>query len=407
MPSNQSAIVVVIDRLGAGFLGPYGNTWIDTPNFNRLAAESVLFDWTITDSASLEQVFQSYLQGHHAARESLLPAAESLPAWLAEKGVTTTLVSDSKMICDSELANQFASVAFLSESNRSLASSIDQTQLARTFAEAIDQIHAIDSPSLLWIQASGMQDVWDAPYELRSQFADEEDPQTPDFFDPPSLRLDDNHDPDEVLGLTHAYAGQVVVCDLCLGTLLDVLSESRVAEDTLLIVTSPRGFPLGEHGRVGETDAALYGELVHVPCFVRLPKSELASQRSQALVHPTDLFATLCEWFDIVSPRHTEFSSSLLEVARGNTLPLRDRVCSISKTEQAMRTPAWFFRRADERRELFVKPDDRWEANEISDRCAEVVYEMDQKIDEFIQAAQTDDAASLSPLSEMLISGLD
>ena len=30
-------------------------------------------------------------------------------------------------------------------------------------------------------------------------------------------------------------------------------------------VTSPRGFPLGEHRRIGECDQALYGELLHVP----------------------------------------------------------------------------------------------------------------------------------------------
>src|SRR5256885_274942 len=39
----KSIVVLVIDRLGAAWLGPCGNTWLDTPNFNRLATRAGLF----------------------------------------------------------------------------------------------------------------------------------------------------------------------------------------------------------------------------------------------------------------------------------------------------------------------------------------------------------------------------
>ena len=39
---KRRAVVLVIDRLGAGYLGPFGNTWIDTPCFNQLASQSLL-----------------------------------------------------------------------------------------------------------------------------------------------------------------------------------------------------------------------------------------------------------------------------------------------------------------------------------------------------------------------------
>ena len=54
----RSAIILVVDRLGAGHLGPYGNTWVETPALNRLAAESVLFELAITDSPQLEHASQ-------------------------------------------------------------------------------------------------------------------------------------------------------------------------------------------------------------------------------------------------------------------------------------------------------------------------------------------------------------
>ncbi len=38
----MNAICIIVDRLQAGYLGPYGNTWIDTPSFDRLASQSFL-----------------------------------------------------------------------------------------------------------------------------------------------------------------------------------------------------------------------------------------------------------------------------------------------------------------------------------------------------------------------------
>src|SRR5262249_56411820 len=126
-------------------------------------------------------------------------------------------------------------------------------------------------PFLLWIHTQGMNGPWDAPLEMRYQFADEDDPVPPDLVSPPQKTLAADYDPDELLGLAHAHAGQVALVDYCLGMLLEALEEHPLASETLLAVTSPRGYPLGEHLRVGPANEALYGELLHVPLFLRLP----------------------------------------------------------------------------------------------------------------------------------------
>src|SRR5688572_23505202 len=41
---QMHAVVVTFDHLSLNFLGCYGNTWIDTPHFDRLAAGCVVFD---------------------------------------------------------------------------------------------------------------------------------------------------------------------------------------------------------------------------------------------------------------------------------------------------------------------------------------------------------------------------
>ena len=56
----QHAIVLSLDRLSPSFLGPYGNTWLETPAFNQLADESLLAQQMLADSPDLELLFQSF-----------------------------------------------------------------------------------------------------------------------------------------------------------------------------------------------------------------------------------------------------------------------------------------------------------------------------------------------------------
>ena len=57
----EHVVVFVIDRLGASWLGPYGNTWLETPHFNRLAAESLVCETAIADSSDLAPVSYTHL----------------------------------------------------------------------------------------------------------------------------------------------------------------------------------------------------------------------------------------------------------------------------------------------------------------------------------------------------------
>jgi hypothetical protein len=57
--------------------------------------------------------------------------------------------------------------------------------------------------------------------------------------------------------------------------------------------------------------------------------------------------------------------------------------------------------------ELFAKPDDRLEANEVSSLCPEAVEQLLEAITDFENAAQTDDPSQLAPLSRLLAEGLD
>ncbi|MBR6480102.1 MAG: hypothetical protein IKT12_00235, partial [Thermoguttaceae bacterium] len=54
--AGPNIICFLTDRLHLGYLGAYGNGWIGTPAFDRLAGESVLFDRAFAATLSLPEL---------------------------------------------------------------------------------------------------------------------------------------------------------------------------------------------------------------------------------------------------------------------------------------------------------------------------------------------------------------
>ncbi|HZN32470.1 MAG TPA: sulfatase-like hydrolase/transferase [Pirellulaceae bacterium] len=396
---SRHVVVVVIDRLGAGWLGPYGNTWLETPHFNRLAASALLCETAIADSPELLAAYRSYWTGRHAFAPDG-PDAESLPKLASAEGHKTILVTDDGRIAAHPQSADFGEIRRVSaEPRAAAATSIDGTGLFQLTTAALEALAESAERSLVWIHSRGMDGPWDAPLELRNQFADEDDPEPPQLVQPPALVLPENYDPDALLGLTQAYAGQVALADECLGLLLEVLGERR-PDETLLIVTSPRGYPLGEHRRVGDADPALYAELLQVPLLVRFPATVGALVRAQTIVQPQSVYATIVG---------AKGSGDLASLVAGESLPGGEAAVSVAEGQRSIRTPAWFLRESqrerETERELYAKPDDRWEANEVASRCGETADLLAARMDEFQSAARAGSLAGLPPLTQVLADG--
>ena len=87
----MNAIVVTFDRLPVGFLSCCGNSWIATPNFDRLAARSAVFEQHFAEGISPNSASQSWWSGRSprlTARDGDTP---SLPSLLSEHGVTVVV----------------------------------------------------------------------------------------------------------------------------------------------------------------------------------------------------------------------------------------------------------------------------------------------------------------------------
>ncbi|MBX3413581.1 MAG: sulfatase-like hydrolase/transferase [Pirellulales bacterium] len=423
------ALVLVIDGLQPAYLGCYGNSWVGTPELDRLAAESFVLDQAYLDSTSWQSLYRSYWEGKHAwqQREGE-PNGVSLVDRLRAAGVTTALLTDDPAIADQSLAGDFDDILLVPAPRvDQAAESIEETQFARLIAAAADWLTRADESFLLWIHARGLSGPWDAPTALRYQYLDEVDEEEGADTPPPTeveflpRRLPDGFDPDALLGIRRAYAGQVAAIDTCVGALIDVLDEVGL-QDTLMQLVSLRGYPLGEHGRLGHVDDSLDEELVHLAWIVRQRERIEPAVRSQALVQPADVHFTLLEHFGIEVPSNAPWAASTLPLAREEAAPLRDRALLENESgERAIRTPAWYLKLVpaveDEdsastaknvRHALFRKPDDRCEVNEIANRCHDVALALERVAGASAQAADDPAApASWQPLDDVLVEGIE
>lgn len=407
MPS-KNLICLVVDRLHAGMLGAYGNRWIRTDHFDHLAGESFLFDQAFVECPRLDMLYRAYWLALHAAhRDDRAAAGQTFPRILAGAGWHTALVTDEPEITGLASAADFAEQLLLDAPDvHRAAADIAETQLAHVVTTVTQWLDAPREPFCLWVHARGMGADWDAPLALRSQYADDEDPTPPDFVAPPNRWLNEAYDPDELLGITHAYAGQMTLFDACLGALENHLQETHLATTTQLTLLGARGFPLGEHRRVGACDAPLYNETVQIPWLMRFPDGLGKMARSQALVAPSDLPGTLLDWLDLdrgLLPGGR--ATSLLPIIRGQQDSIRDRLVLVSDDQRAIRTPAWLLRQpTGGPGELYAKPSDRWEVNEIGKLCGDVVAGLEQALAELAEDSQT---GELPPLADILVTEVD
>lgn len=415
----MNLLVVAVDRLHAGFLGCYGNAWIATPHVNHLAAEAFLLDQAFVDQPELGSLCPSWWTGTHVLERPRLGGPPSLAMRLKQAGLATTCLTDEPVVAGHSLASDFDEVirvglAAREAENSELAGEAEETQAARLFASAAQFLQTAREPFFLWLHSRGMEGPWDAPYSFREQYADEDEAPPPTWTAPPRRFVSENDDPDFLWGVCQAYAGQVSLVDECLGALRELLEEEQLLDDTLLVLLGARGFPLGRNGRLGDVDQALFGELVQVPCLLRFPDRIGTAARSSSLVQPCDLAATLLDVTGLAPPA-SDFARSLLPLVRDEVFTLRDRIALIGPPgERALRTPAWYLRLpvADDESaehppaELYAKPDDRWEVNDVAGRCPETVSSLEAACDDLHQRIASGELNALPPLDDVLVNDL-
>jgi arylsulfatase A-like enzyme len=388
---HPNVLVIAVDGLRASALGAYGNTTFPTPALDRLAAESLLVEWCYAPSPDVHDVYGTLWNSRHPGKGA---NTQSLARMFGQAGYTTKFVTDDASLAALAAAADFNEITQV-EGEHSLRTlkqpDAAETEMARTFLAGMDRLStsAGDQPRLLWLHTRGMYGAWDAPVELQLSLLDEEDVAPITSANPPDFVVGDKDDPDLAFRYACAYAAQVMLLDECVGNVLETLASAEGA--WIVSLVGIRGFPLGEHGRIGGTDARMYGEQLHVPWSVRLPDQRGRLARVGALASHGDLLPTLAETTGSaggIDPRSIG-GHSVARFATSGRASLRHNIISASASARSIRTASWCLREdvAGGGRdhasngvatvsELFVRPDDRWEANDVAKLCPDVVEEL-------------------------------
>ncbi len=112
------------------------------------------------------------------------------------------------------------------------------------------------------------------------------------------------------------YAGELTMVDYWIGYLLDRFEQLRMMDDTMIVLTTDHGHMFGEHGIMGKpwsgiSDSNMYEEVSHVPLVVYHPKLQQPGRRNDGLVQLVDLYPTILDAFGIKPPAGTHGKSML------------------------------------------------------------------------------------------------
>lgn len=369
--------LITFDWLPAWMLSTWGTTWLATPAFDRLAARGVTLDAVMTPGDSLEATIEAVVG----------PASRAV----GKPGMpSTVLMTDTEPLARSPLAAGFGRV--LEEPagpTRQCGAEVDDTALWHLFSTAAEAA-ADAEPGWLWCHAGSLGVAWDAPLDFRDCLATEEDPEPPRSAEIPSLCVAADEDPDLILGVRQAFAGQVMLADRLLGGLLDALESS--GHPWTVVVAGLRGMPLGLHGQlglpaggepvVGEPGLLPYGDLVQMPVIIADAAGRMAGQRYGGLLAADDLGAFLHAC--VIGEGQQSRLEGLLE--RWACQP-REHVVSQTRRGLSVATAEWRLvlerpaadgpgAAGEPSPTLFAKPDDFFEQCDVADRCPQVVDDL-------------------------------
>lgn len=349
-------VFVSINGCNVAGLGPYGNEWIATPCLDALAAEAVVFDSHYASRCEPAEARASWRSG----RYHIGCPTEGIPdviKTLQTAGITVRPVRESD----------------LDEPGR--------PALREAVEAALNELASVER-WLLWVEIDRLVPPWDVPadrYEAYFAPLDDELPEgvNPDEYelpppcDNPESGEFDAADIDAFEWLHCSFAAMVTEVDEELGELFGLFRGRGLADDAFWLVTSDAGYPLGEHGSLGDHNPIPHEEAAHVPLILRLPSAAEAGRRVADLTQGVDIALTLLDAFGVPSNTSTH-GHGVWPLARGGRDWPREYAVTAWRAGDAeawaLRSSDWTFVLPVEPAGdglLFEKPDDRFEVHNI------------------------------------------
>ncbi len=356
----MKAIVILMDSLNRRFLSTYGNEWVKTPNIERIAEKSTVFDNHWTGSAPCMPARRDMLTGRLNFLERnwgpIEPFDCTLPEVLRKRGIRSHIVTDHYLYfitggenyCQSfdtwenfrgqevdpwvsrfdnedinvpEYYGKYEVQYYL---NRSGYKSDGDFSTPKTFQQAAQWLERNKNADnyLLWVEAYDPHEPFDVTEEFLDLYGD--DYKGKEYFWPEYGVV--NVPLDALQHIRKRYAALVSMTDKWLGKMLDVMDKNDIWQDTMVIFTTDHGYMLGEHNFMAKNFMPAYNEVFHLPMMIHMPGQTKPGQRINGLTQNIDLFPTILDYFGIdqKSCGNPIRGKSLLALSKNEVEKVRD-----------------------------------------------------------------------------------
>lgn len=348
MRKPPNIILLVMDSVRAANMSCYGYHRPTTPNIDRLAAQSTLFEqatsvgsWTLPVHASLFTGLYPLNHGLTISKDALPAGFPTLAHQLQERGYQTACFSNNAYVSEvTGLTQGFGTVEALWRVNN--ARGTKRTRMSRVI-KRLEQVGTPAKPLIRLLRLSqtarsmmkqqrnqrdkGAQltnekiKTWltefrdqKAPFFLFVNYMEAHEPYRPPypydrrFIDGPAgaQRVSYIHNKQAILsapehrrqaelGILQAlYDGELSYLDHRIGELVQFIESNGILDESVLVITSDHGDSLGEHNHLGHR-LSLYEPLVRVPLIIRYPRCFQPGERIAQQVSLIDLYPTFLE----------------------------------------------------------------------------------------------------------------
>jgi arylsulfatase A-like enzyme len=333
------AIMVMFDSLNRHLLSPYADTFVQAPNFERLAERTVTFDHFYAGSMPCMPARRELHSGRHnflhRSWGPLEPFDDSMPEMLRDAGVHTHLVSDHPHYWEDGGATYHtrystweffrgqegdpwkgvvggphgdeprfrgglvARIRRQDAINRSYMPTEADHYQTRTVDAGLHFLHTNVGADdwMLQIELFDPHEPFFVHDEFKKLYGELADADA-DAFDWPGYQKV-SESPELIEAARRSYAALVSMCDKSLGRVLDVMDDQGMWDDTMLIVNTDHGYLLGEHGWWAKGMMPWFDQLIHLPFFLWDPRDGRRGVRSTALAQTIDIAPTLLRFFGL------------------------------------------------------------------------------------------------------------
>jgi len=374
----KNVFMIICDELRADALGYMGNNTIKTPNIDKLANDSVIFEKAYCNTPMCVPSRVSIATGRHALSHGALdnmlsPIDDELSFYsiLSNNGYKT--INHGKWHCNiapnkfgvsehnkgkNKVSEVEKSVTCFGITDRELRK---KTIYKRNYGEVPLIIHGIrpshKDDTLDSVMTKNYLDDLDKINNDTNVFARLSimDPHTPYFpsepyasmYDykqlpmPESLNASLDKKPvlqryfHEVRGFNlldeedyrkckASYYGLVSHVDERVGKVISKLKELNLYDESIIIFISDHGSMMGEHGFV-EKWGHMYEQVMRIPLLIKFPKNAYAGKRLDSFVESIDVMPTLLDMLGINIPSNVH-GKSLIPYIQGDVKDHKEEV---------------------------------------------------------------------------------